>query len=103
MAAYERTIQTAFREVSDTLAEQGTLTMRARAAQDNTAAATTTARLTEARYRNGIDSFLESLIAQRSLFAARQQRVQIELATLLNRTDLYRVLGGDQAASEISP
>lgn len=103
LAAYERTIQTAFREVSDTLAEQGTLTMRARAAQDNTAAATTTARLTEARYRNGIDSFLESLIAQRSLFAARQQRVQIELATLLNRTDLYRVLGGDQAASEISP
>lgn len=103
LAAYERTIQTAFREVSDTLAEQGTLTMRARAAQDNTAAATTTARLTEARYRNGIDSFLESLIAQRSLFAARQQRVQIELAILINRTDLYRVLGGDQAASDISP
>ena len=57
------------------------------------AAAATTARLTEARYRNGVDSFLDSLIAQRSLFAARQQLVGIRLAELQNRATLYRVLG----------
>lgn len=98
LAAYERAIQTAFREASDALADQGTLGERARAATVNRDAAATEARLTEARYRNGVDSFLDSLVAQRSLFAARQQQVATELATLLNRTTLYRVLGGDQLA-----
>lgn len=96
VATYEDTIQTAFREVADALADQGTLEMRARAAQANADAAATTARLTEARYRNGIDSFLESLIAQRSLFDARQQRVQVDLAAIQNRTILYRTLGGER-------
>ena len=98
LAAYERAIQTAFREASDALADQGTLGERARAATVNRDAAATEARLTEARYRNGVDSFLDSLVAQRSLFAARQQQVATELATLLNRTTLYRVLGGEQLA-----
>lgn len=100
IAAYERAIQAAFREVSDALANQGTLAERARAADVLTEAAATEARLTDARYRNGVDSFLDSLLAQRSLFAARQQQVAVELATLLNRTALYRVLGGDQLALE---
>jgi multidrug efflux system outer membrane protein len=100
LATYERAIQTAYRETADALADQGTLADQARAASDNVAAAATTARLTDARYRNGIDSFLESLVAQRSLFAARQQRVRIELAALINRTTLYRVLAGDQASEE---
>ena len=94
IAVYERTIQTAFRETADALADQGTLLARGKAASDNVAAAATTARLTEARYRNGIDSFLDSLIAQRSLFAARQQQVGIRFAELRNKVTLYRVLGG---------
>lgn len=98
LASYEGAIQTAFRETADALADQGTLGERARAATVNRDAAATEARLTEARYRNGIDSFLDSLLAQRSLFSARQQQVGIELATLLNRVTLYRVLGGDQLA-----
>ena len=96
-AAYERAIQLAFRETADALADQGTLGRRDDAARENATAAATSARLIEARYRNGIDSFLDSLVAQRSLFAARQQLVTIRLASLLNRVTLYRVLGGDQA------
>ncbi|WP_375290128.1 efflux transporter outer membrane subunit [Qipengyuania sp.] len=97
LAAYERAIQAAFRETADALADQGTLGRRDDAARANATAAATSARLIEARYRNGIDSFLDSLVAQRSLFAARQQLVTIRLASLLNRVTLYRVLGGDQA------
>lgn len=93
LASYEGTIQTAFREVSDALAEQGTLGDRSRAARNNVAAAATSARLTDARYRNGVDSFLDSLIAQRSLFAARQQLISIRLAELQNRVTIYRALG----------
>lgn len=95
LAAYELAIQAAFRESADALADQGTLVARQRAAQDNAEAAATTARLTEARYRNGIDSFLDSLIAQRNLFAARQQLAAIRLADVVNRATLYRVLGSD--------
>ena len=103
LAAYEKAIQSAFRETADALADQGTLGERQRAARDNAEAASTTARLTEARYRNGIDSFLDSLVAQRSLFEARRQLVGIELQALVNRTTLYRVLGGDQATEVVTP
>ncbi len=103
LAAYELAIQTAFRETADALADQGTLVARQRAARANTDAAATTARLTEARYRNGIDSFLQSLIAQRSLFDARQQLVGVQLAELLNRATLYRVLGSDREGSSPPP
>ncbi|WP_133365850.1 efflux transporter outer membrane subunit [Qipengyuania sediminis] len=99
LAQYEGAIQTAFREVADALADQGTLGERARAAAANSAAAATEARLTEARYRAGVDNFLDNLVAQRSLFAARRQQVAVELAALANRATLYRVLGGDRAAS----
>ncbi len=97
LATYEKAIQTAFREVSDALADQGTLSERLRAATGFTAAASDSARLTEASYRQGITSSLENLDAQRSLYSARQQEIAVRLAVASNRITLYRVLGGDQA------
>lgn len=99
LATYEKSIQTAFRETADALATQGTLAERLRAAHDNTQAASTTARLTDARYKGGIDSFLTSLVAQRSLYTARQSEVGVRLASVLNRITVYQVLGGDQATA----
>src|SRR5205085_11821720 len=72
LASYERAIQRAFREVADALAVQGTIGERLRAAEANRDAAADTARLVEARYRGGIDSFLANLDAQRSLYNARR-------------------------------
>ncbi|KTE41506.1 MULTISPECIES: efflux transporter outer membrane subunit [unclassified Sphingopyxis] len=95
LAAYERAIQTAFREVADALADQGTLGERLRAANANTEAAADTARLTDARYRGGVDSFLASLDAQRSLYSARRSEIAVELAAVRNRITLYRSLGDD--------
>ncbi|MDE8653454.1 efflux transporter outer membrane subunit [Novosphingobium album (ex Liu et al. 2023)] len=103
LASYEKAIQTAFREVADALADQGTLAERLRAAGANTTAAADTARLTEARYRFGIDSYLSSLDAQRSLYAARQSEVAVRLALAANRITLYRVLGGDREAATPTP
>lgn len=98
LATYEGTIQTAFREVADALADQGTLDARLRAAIAATEATADTARLTEARYRGGIDSYLSSLDAQRNLYAARRAEVAVRLALAANRVTVYRVLGGDQAS-----
>jgi multidrug efflux system outer membrane protein len=95
LAQYEGTIQTAFREVSDALARQGTIAAQVSAQDDLVEAAADNARLTDARYRGGIASFLESLDAQRTLYGAQRSRVATRLARATNLADLYTTLGGD--------
>ena len=95
MANYQKAIQTAFREVSDALARQGTAGDEVRAREAQQASAADNYRLSEARYREGIDSFLLTLDAQRTYFAAQQTLVQMRLESASNLVDLYRALGGD--------
>lgn len=95
LASYEKAIQTAFREVADALATQGTIGDRLAAARRNSEAAADSAQLTEARYRGGVESFLGNLVAQRSLYTARRQQTAISLIAIQNRIEIYRVLGGD--------
>lgn len=95
VAGYERAIQTAFREVADALARRGTITEQLRATRAQTDAAADSYRLTEARYRGGIEPFLSSLDAQRSLYAAQRTLVQTRLVQASNLVTLYRTLGGD--------
>lgn len=94
IAQYEKAIQSAFREVSDALASQGTLTDQARAQQAQAAADTTRYKLSDLRYQNGVASYLDLLDAQRSLFATEQAVVQVRLAQLQNQVTLYKALGG---------
>jgi len=94
LAQYEKAIQTAFREVADALAVQGTVDAQLAAQQSLVRATVQTYRLSEARYTKGIDNYLGVLVAQRSLFAARQVLVALELAKRANQVRLYAVLGG---------
>ena len=94
LAVYERAIQTGFREVSDALADRGTLGDRLRSAQAQVAATSEAARLVDARYREGIDPYLTTLDAQRSFYAAQRAQVLVQLAELQNVATLYQVLGG---------
>jgi len=94
LAQYEKAIQTAFREVADALAQRGSLLDQLEA-QDSLAEATAASYwLADARYRNGIDSYLTVLDSQRSLYSARQGLIAIHLARLANLVTLYKVLGG---------
>jgi multidrug efflux system outer membrane protein len=95
LATYERAIQTGFREVADALADRGTLGDRVAANQRNLAAANDTLRLVTARYREGLDPFLNVLDAQRSAYATERSVVAVELAAAQNRVAVYRALGGD--------
>ena len=81
--------------MSDALARQGTIGEQLRATEAQTAAAEDTFTLTEARYRGGIDTFLASLDAQRSLYQSQRTLVQTRLVAASNRVTLYRTLGGD--------
>jgi multidrug efflux system outer membrane protein len=91
---YEKTIQTAFREVADTLAVQGTVDEQIAAQESLVEATSETYRLSKKRYINGIDSYLSVLDAHRSLYSAQQGLVRLRLAKLANQVRLYAVLGG---------
>jgi len=94
VAQYEKSVQSAFREVADALAGQATYGEQLRAQRAVAEAETERFNLSELRYRSGASSYLDLLDAQRSLFTAQQGAVQANLARLQNQVTLYRVLGG---------
>ncbi|ALC15686.1 RND efflux system, outer membrane lipoprotein, NodT family [Desulfuromonas soudanensis] len=94
LARYEGAIQSAFREVADALAQRGTVNDQLTAQQSLVEAAADSYRLSEARFSKGIDSFLNVLDSQRSLYGAQQNLISIRLFRLNNLVTLYRVLGG---------
>jgi multidrug efflux system outer membrane protein len=93
-AEYERAIQSAFREVSDSLSLRTRLLEQQKAQQALVSTLEEAYSLSEARYKAGIDSYLSVLIAQRSLYGAQQVLVSLRLARLSNQVTLYKVLGG---------
>lgn len=100
VAQYEKSIQSAFREVSDALASQGTLDEQLRASQAQLQAEQARLRLAQLRYDNGVASYLDLLDAQRSLFSLEQAVVQVRLQQLQNQVQLYKALGGGWPAPE---
>jgi multidrug efflux system outer membrane protein len=94
LTQYEKTIQTAFREVSDALAVQGTINQQIEAQQSLVDAVEDAYHLSTKRYTMGIDSYLNVLDAQRALYAQQQVLISLRLARLSNRVGLYAVLGG---------
>ena len=94
VAQYEKAVQTAFREVADALAVQGTINRQISAQQSLVNAQMSVYRLSEARYNKGIDSYLSVLDAQRSVYGARQGLITLRLVRHNNLITLYKVLGG---------
>ncbi len=94
LAQYEKAIQQAFREVADALATRSTLADQLQAQSAQTVAEQSRLKLVELRLRQGTASAFEHLDAQRSVFAARQAEVQLQLAQAQNLVALYKSLGG---------
>ena len=57
-------------------------------------ATNTTYRLSNARFRAGIDSYLTVLDAQRASYAAEQGLLLLEQANMNNQVEVYKTLGG---------
>ncbi len=95
IANYQNAIQSAFRDVADALARRGTMGVQLAATERRTAAAADVAMLEEARYQNGIDSYLNLLDAQRSYYSVQQVLIQTKLTSGQNLVTLYQALGGD--------
>ncbi|WP_211295134.1 efflux transporter outer membrane subunit [Novosphingobium guangzhouense] len=94
VATYEKAVQTAFREVSDALAQRGRIGDQIRAQTARAEAAGVAAKLSDARFRSGVDSFLTTLDAQRTAYGAEQTLVTTRLTQASNLVELYRSLGG---------
>jgi multidrug efflux system outer membrane protein len=94
VADYEKTIQTAFREVSDALVARAALDQQVTAQQAVVDAQTARLELAGQRFQNGIANALDVVDAQRDLFSAEQLLVQTRVQRLTNSVDLYRALGG---------
>ena len=100
VSQYELAIQTAFREVADALAIRGTIQEQLDAQAALVDAAADSYQLAEARYSKGVDSFLNALDAQRTLYNAEKSLVSARLTESDNVVTLYRVLGGGLAGTE---
>lgn len=94
VARYEKTVQGAFRDVSDALSARRWLTEQVAIARAALGVQLERARLSQLRYDSGAAAFLEVLDAQRDLLSAEQQLVQTRRALLSGRVSLYAALGG---------
>jgi len=94
VAQYEKSIQSAFREVADAMAQAGTIDEQFLAQQSLTDATNESFKISQARFDKGVDSYLTVLDSQRSLYGARQGLIGTRLTKLTNQVTLYKVLGG---------
>jgi NodT family efflux transporter outer membrane factor (OMF) lipoprotein len=94
LAQYEKTVQTAFREVADVLAQRKGLQAQLEAQQSLNGAAAEAFKLADARFKNGVDSYLVVLDAQRTLYTAEQSLVTLQLSDAASQLTLYKVFGG---------
>lgn len=94
VADYEKAIQTAFQEISTALNARTRYSEEEQAQQAEVNTLTQTYQLTLARYEKGIDTYLNVLDAQRSLYSGQQSLIGIRQSRLSNLVTLYKVLGG---------
>ncbi len=97
VATYEKTIQSAFSDVSQALAVRARIDERLSAQTAATAAAQRSLTLSQARYDNGVDSYLTLLDAQRTLYTAQQALIALQALKATNLVALYKALGDDQS------
>jgi len=94
VAQYEKAVQTAFKEVSDALAQGRSLAAQVTAQTSLTQATGKSYALSTLRYENGLDSYLSKLDSQRAHATARQNLITARLSQQANRLTLYKALGG---------
>ncbi|MBS1071560.1 efflux transporter outer membrane subunit [Gluconobacter cerinus] len=102
-AQYEKTVQTAFREVSDALTARETYTAQQQHMQSLVDQSQKAYDLAKMRYDAGIDSYLTTLEQQRTLYQAQQNAILVQAARFQNLVTLYRALGGGWSQKTVSP
>jgi len=92
--AYQKTIYNALREISDALVGYDRSREQLKQEEMLVQALSETSRLSNLRYRGGLDSYLQVLDAERNLFQGRLELARLKLQGILSFVDIYRALGG---------
>jgi len=92
--AYRKTIYTGLREVSDALVGYSRTREQRTQQELLVGALTESTRLSNLRYKGGLDSYLQVLDAERNLFQGQLGLAQLRLAEMQSFVQLYRALGG---------
>lgn len=95
VAAYEASVQVAFREVADALAANDTLRREEAARSALADTSRETLKLARARYEGGVDSHLRYLDAERTSFGNELALIETRTQRQLALVDLFRALGGN--------
>jgi multidrug efflux system outer membrane protein len=96
LAAYRKSVQSAFSDVANVLARRGTIADQLDASTAARDAARDNYTLTDQRYQGGINGYLDVLTAQQTLYTSEKTLIATVLADGANRVSLYRALGGDR-------
>ncbi|MEG0448100.1 MAG: efflux transporter outer membrane subunit, partial [Comamonas sp.] len=100
VSQYEKSVQTAFKEVSDVLADRAQWNNRLSAQTSMVANTQKAFDLSNARFKTGVDNYLTVLDAQRSLYTAQQTLIGLRLSEQQNRVTLWKALGGAEVVQE---
>jgi multidrug efflux system outer membrane protein len=94
VAAYEKTVQRAFREVSDALVATKTYAEQTAVQEAAIGVQRRRFELADARYRQGEDAYLNVLSAQQDLYSSRQGHLSAQYNKITSQIALYKALGG---------
>lgn len=94
VAAYEKSIQSAFREVADALVQREHIGDRLDAQRSLAESTARSHRHASDRYNAGVAGYINVLDAQRSLFTAQSGLISTRLLRETNALNLYKALGG---------
>ncbi|WP_158543246.1 efflux transporter outer membrane subunit [Dyella psychrodurans] len=94
VAAYEGTVQEAFREVADALVTRDHIVPALKSQAELVDQSQHVYAISQERFKEGLDNYISTEDAQRSLYGAQQQLVSLELAQAVNQVNLYKALGG---------
>lgn len=98
--SYQSTVLTALKEVEDQLAALRWLAVQEEAQTRAVDAAREAQRLSDVRYREGAETYLTVLEAQRTLLDAEDSAVQVRLSRLSASVGLVKALGGGMDATQ---
>ncbi|MDD3343805.1 MAG: TolC family protein [Sulfurospirillaceae bacterium] len=96
LAQYEKTIQSAFKDVSDALAERANITKQLNAQKDLVNTAKKSYDISLNSYKHGLGTYLNVLILQKKIFDSQRALIDTKLNELINRVNLYTSLGGNE-------
>jgi len=102
LAQYEQSVLVAFKEVEDGFVAVHTVRQQRQAQAEQVNALRSALHLANLRYRGGVTSYIDVLIAKRNLFDAELALAETHRLHLVSVVQLYKALGGGWSPEEFS-